>query len=117
MVSGWVVRLVLSLAVVGLLLFEAGSPLITRVQLDGIAAEAARQANREFDKSGSTTSARKAAEEEAQASGAALAAFAVDENSAAVTITRVAPSVIFGRWDKTKGYYNVSVNGVSEGGL
>ena len=117
MISGWVVRLMVSLAVVGLLLFEAGSPLITRVQLDGVAAEAARQANREFDKSRNKTEARKAAETEAQASGAALAAFAVDENSAAVTITRVAPSVIFGKWSRTKGYYNVSVNGVSEGGL
>lgn len=117
MISGWVVRLVLSLAVVGLLLFEAGSPLIARVQLDGVAAEAARQANREFDKSGSKTAAERAAKTEAEASGAALTAFAVDENSAAVTISRVAPSVIFGKWDKTKSYYNVNVNGVSEGGL
>ena len=117
MISGWVVRLVVSLAVLGLVLFEAGSPLIARVQLDGVAAEAARQANREFDKSGSKAAAEKAAKDEAEASGAALAAFAVDENSAAVTITRTAPSVIFGRFDQTKSYYNVSVNGVSEGGL
>lgn len=117
MISGWVVRLLVSLALVGLGLFEAGSPLITRVQLDGVAAEAARQANREFDKSGSKANAEKAARAEAEEGGATLTAFAVDKNSAAVTISRVAPSVLFGKWTKTKGYYNVSVNGVSEGGL
>lgn len=117
MISGWVVRLIASLSLVGLLLFEAGSPLIARVQLDGVAGEAARQANREFDKSGSKTAAEKAAQAEAAKSSAQLTAFAVDKNSAAVTISRVAPSVIFGKWDKTKGYYNVTVNGVSKGGL
>ena len=117
MISGWVVKLVVSLVVVALALFEAGSPLITRVQLDGVAAEAARQANREFDKSGSKKAAEEAARAEAEESGAALTNFNVDKNSAAVTISRVAPSVVFGKWDKTKSYYNVSVNGVSEGGL
>lgn len=117
MISGWLVKLVVSLAVTALLLFEAGSPLMTRLQLDGVAAEAARQANREFDKSRSKQSAQKAAEAEAAGSGAALIGFAVTKDAAAVTVSRKAPSIIFGKWDKTKSYYDVKVDGLSEGGL
>lgn len=117
MISGWVVRLVVSLALVALVLFEAGSPWITRVQLDGVAAESARQANREYDKTGSKAAAEKKAQETAAASGAALIGFVVAKDSAAVTVSRKAPSVIFGKWDKTKSYYDVKVDGLSEGGL
>lgn len=117
MISGWVIKLIGSLALVALLLFEAGSPLMTRVQLDGVAAEAARQANREFDKTGSKTAAEKKAQETAAESGATLIGFAVTKDAAAVTVNRKAPSVIFGKWDKTKSYYDVKVDGLSEGGL
>lgn len=117
MISGWLVKLVLSLALLGLVLFEAGSPLVTRVQLDGVAAEAARQANREYDKSGSKTQATKKAEETAAEAGAELVAINIVPNAAAVTVSRKAPSIIFGKWDKTKSYYDVKVDGLSEGGL
>lgn len=117
MISGWVIRLVVSLGLLALVLFEAGSPLMTRLQLDGVAAETARQANREFAKSGSKAAAEKAAQAEAAQAGASLVGFAVTEGSAAVTVSRKAPSLVFGKWDKTKGYYDVKVDGLSEGGL
>lgn len=117
MISGWLVRLLVSIAVVGILLFEAGSPWVTRVQLDGVAAEAARQGLREFDKSRSEARAKKAAEDEAAESGAVVTVFELDKDRAAVTVSRRAPSLIFGKWDKTTGYYDVSVEGASEGGL
>ena len=72
MISGWLVKLVVSLALVGLALFEAGSPLMTRLQLDGVAAETARQANREYDKSGSKKSAEDVARATATQKGATL---------------------------------------------
>lgn len=117
MISGWVVKLVVSLALTALLLFEAGSPLMTRLQLDGVAAEAARQANREYDKTGNKAAAKKKAEESAAESGAVLIAINIVPNAAAVTVSRKAPSVVFGKWDKTKSYYDVKVDGLSEGGL
>lgn len=117
MISGWLVKLIVSLALTALLIFEAGSPLMTRFQLDGVAAEAARQANREFDKTGSKTAAEKKAKESAAESGADLIGFAVTKDAAAVTVSRKAPSIIFGKWEKTKSYYDVKVDGLSEGGL
>ncbi|HUR48280.1 MAG TPA: hypothetical protein VMY88_01955 [Acidimicrobiales bacterium] len=118
MISGWLVKLIVSLAVAALLIFEAGSPLMTRVQLDGVAAETARQAHREYSKTGSKAAATKKAEETAAESGAVLAATPIfTADAAAVTVSRKAPSVIFGKWDKTKSYYDVKVDGLSEGGL
>ena len=117
MISGWVVRLVVSLAVVAVLLFEAGSPLMTRLQLDGVAAEVARQANREYDKTGSKSAAEKKAKETAEQAGTVLVAINLVPDAAAVTVGRTAPSLIFGKLDQTKSYYDVNVDGLSEGGL
>lgn len=48
MISGWVMKLVLGIALLGLVLFEIGSPLITRAQLDDRANNAAFAALREI---------------------------------------------------------------------
>ena len=118
MISGWVVRLVVSLALLGLVLFEAGSPLIAKVQLDGLAHETARQARRTYDRSGIAREAKATAEKVAGEEDAAVTAFAITrDGGVALTIQRTAPSVILGKWDKTKSYYQVSVDGLSEEGL
>lgn len=117
MITGWVVRLVVSLALLALVLFEAGSPLIARVQLDGIATESARQAKRELDRSGERQ-ARATAEQIAAEDGAEVTAFEItQEGDVALTITRTAPSVVLGKWDRTKSYYEVSVDALGKKGL
>ena len=118
MITGWVVRLVVSLVLLAVVLFEAGSPLIARVQLDGVAAESARQARRTYDRSGSARSAEDTAKRIASEDGAAVTAFEVTrEGDIALTVTRTAPSIVLGKWDKTKSYYEVSVDAVGKKGL
>lgn len=118
MITGWVVRLVLSLALFGLVLFEAGSPWIARVQLDGIANETARQARRTLETSRSQVQAEATAEAVAAEDGAEVTNFSITpEGDVALTITRTAPSVLLGKWDKTKGYYEVSAHALGKKGL
>ena len=118
MISGWVVRLLVSLALLGLVLFEAGSPLIAKVQLDGIAHESARQARRTYDREGTARAAKETAEKVAGKDGAAVTAFEITrEGGVALTVQRTAPSVVLGKWDKTKSYYEVSVDALAEEGL
>jgi len=117
-ISGWVVRLVVSLALVGLVLFEAGSPLIAKVQLDGLAHESARQARRTYEREGTARAAKATAEKVAAEEDAAVTDFEITkEGGVALTVQRTAPSVVLGKWDKTKSYYQVRVDGLSEEGL
>ena len=118
MITGWVVRLALSLALLGLVLFEAGSPWVARVQLDGIAHETARQAYRTYERSGSARQAQETADTVAAEDGATVTDFAITkEGEVALTLTRTAPSVVLGKWDKTKSYYEVSVDALGKKGL
>ena len=121
MISGWVVKLVVSLALLGLVLFEAGSPWVARVQLDGAAVEAARQANRRYDRTKSVKEAEAAAQEVAAEDGATVSDFEItreaDETGVRLRVNRRAPSVVVGKWDKTSGYYDVSVVAESGGEL
>jgi hypothetical protein len=96
-ITGWLLKLVLSFALAALVIYEAGSPLIVRVQLDGVAA------------------AEKAADEYAADRSASVTAFEVTpKRGVVVTLRRIAPSVVLGKWDKTKSYYEVSAEGRSE---
>lgn len=114
MISGWVIRLVVSLSLFALVIFEAGSPLVARVQLDGLASDIALEASREVKKAGAA-SAKAGAERAAAEEGAVLTRFEVTPSGGvAVTVNRTAPSLVFGKWDKTKSYYDVSVDGLSE---
>lgn len=123
MITGWLVKLVLGIALVGLVLFEVGSPLWTRAALDGAAHDTADAAARAYGRAGSggadparTELARGAAREEAEQRGATLTAFAVDprRGEVRVTVFREARSVLMHRFDQTKGFYEVSVEATSD---
>lgn len=116
MISGWLIRLVISLGLLAVVVFEAGSPLITRVQLDGLAGDVALEARRQLDRS-TKAQAQKVAEELAAEEGATLTRFEVTPaGGVAVTVNRKAASIVLGKWDKTQGFYDVSVDGLSEKG-
>jgi hypothetical protein len=116
-ISGWLLKLVLSLGLLALVVFEAGSPFIARVQLDGIAADVARVGRVSYEKSGQARQAKAEAEAKAAEEEVALTNFEITrEGGVSVTVQRTAPSVVVSKWDKAKSYYDVSVDGLSEKG-
>lgn len=116
MISGWIVKLVLSIAVAGFLLIELGTPLIIRTQLDGIAHESADQAIFAIRNGGGAEAAEEAAVQHAAKDGAEVTEFAFDnEGKAKVTVRKEAKSYLFKKWDRMKGWYDLKATATSEG--
>lgn len=114
MITGWLLKLILSIALAGLVLYEVGAPLVVRVQLDGTASDTARVARRALE-TGGRESAEQTANEYAAKHSATVAAFDVTpKRGVVVTLQRTAPSLVLGKWDKARSYYDVRVEGRSE---
>ena len=114
MISGWLLKLVVGFALAAAVIYEGGSPLIVRVQLDGVASDTARIARKALETSGEPA-AKKAADDYAAEKSASVTSFEVTpKRGVVVTLRRTAPSLVLGKWDKTKSYYDVSAEGRSE---
>lgn len=61
-ITGWLFKIVLSLAILGVALFEAGSVILAKVSVDRIAIEAADEAGLEYGRTRSSTKAQQIAE-------------------------------------------------------
>jgi hypothetical protein len=86
-VTGWLLKLVLSFAILGLVVYEAGAVVLSRVQVDQIAIDAARDAGFSYGKDGSTAKAEQTAAAHAARNGAAVVDFRVDRQNETVTVT------------------------------
>lgn len=86
-VTGWLLKLVLTLALFAVVAFEAGAVVIARVQADGIAVDAAREAGAEYFRTDSVEKARDAAEAVALRRNAEVVSFAVAEDRQSVSVT------------------------------
>lgn len=109
MVVGWLVKIVLSLVLTALVIVEAGSPLITRAQIDGVAHDAADSAALELLDRNDLERARDVAQEIADDHDVVLESFTVDQRGLRVTVARKAWSLVMKKWDKTKTWYDVRV--------
>jgi Flp pilus assembly protein TadG len=110
-ITGWLLKLVLSFALLGVVVFEAGSPLLTRAQIDGVAHDAADAAGLELVQHGDAQRAQQAAEAVAADNDVELKAFTVDAQGLAhVTVEREARSLVLKNWDRTAGWYDVEVS-------
>ena len=110
MVSRWLLKIVLGIAIVGFLAIEFGSPLWTRAQLDDIAHEVADEAALELKSNGDPEKAKVAAQNTAADRDVALTAFAItDGQRVHVTVYRQARSYLLRRIDQTKDWYDISV--------
>ena len=116
MITGWLFKLVLSLAVIGFLAVEAGSPVIVRAQVDGAAHDAADAAAAELLHARNADTARAVAEQEAADEGATLDAFEIDGQGVVhVTLVKEARSVLFKKWSKLANWYRVRISVTSAG--
>lgn len=113
MVTGWLLKIVLSFVLTGLLIVEAGSPLITRAQIDGVAHDAADSAALDLLDHNDVDHARQVAQSIADDKNVVLAAFTVDQRGVVVTVEREAWSLVFKKVDKTKSWYDVRVTAIA----
>lgn len=111
MITGWLLKVVVGFALVGVVLFEAGSPLVTRAQIDAVAHDAADAAGLEMVQHGDVQRAQQAAEEVAAENDVRLTAFGVDPQGVVhVTVEREARSLVLKNWDRTAEWYEVEVS-------
>ena len=111
MISGWIVKLVVGIALAGFVLFELGSPVVTRVMLDGQAHDAASDAAKDYFSGHDVGKAQAIAQQDADTDGAKLAAFTVDDQGVVhVTLSKQAKSYVLHNFGPTKNWYAISVS-------
>ncbi|MBA3302916.1 MAG: hypothetical protein H0U26_03465 [Acidimicrobiia bacterium] len=114
---GWLIKVVLGLALAGAVVVEVGSPVVARVQLDDVANDAADAASRTVSKDGSRARAKAVAEDIAVRRGAALTRFEMPPGGGVeVTVAKTAPSYVLKRLDQMKDWYDVEVKADSSVG-
>jgi Flp pilus assembly protein TadG len=110
-ISRWLVKIVLGLALLGFLVVELGSPLLTRATLDGQAHQAADDAAHEMFQSRDPDKARAVAEQDAEDDHAKLENFDIDEQGTVrVTLSKQAKSYVLHNFQPTRDWYNVRVS-------
>ena len=110
MISRFLAKVVISILVLGFVAFELGSPLIVRLQLDGVAHDVADESALALGQSRNPSMARGTADQIVLNRGASLRSFEIDAAGAVnVTVAREAPSLILKKVGKTKSWYDVSV--------
>ena len=115
MITGWLVKIILSIALVGVLAIELGSPLVMQAQLDGVAHDAADAAGLELRSNGSQEAAEAEAVRVADENNASLEEFTmVDADRARVTVRKEARSFLLKKWNRTKSWYDIKKSATSE---
>lgn len=116
MISGWLIKIVVAIALVGFIAVEGGSPLITRAQVDGAAHNIANDATAEYFQRNSEERAREVADEIAADEEVAIEEFSVDPATGIVTVKvfKEARSVILKKWSVTKSWYEIRVTAEGE---
>ena len=111
MISRWLIKLVVGFALVGFLIVELGSPLITRATLDGQAHDAANDAAHELFQSHDQSRAQAIAQQDADNDHAKLELFNIDDQGTVrVTLSKQAKSYLLHKFKPTRDWYNVRVS-------
>jgi hypothetical protein len=114
-ILSWVLKILLSIALVGLVGFEIGSPLITKAQVDDTAHLAADEAAIEMFASKDAEAARAAAVEVvAKKVGMSLDRFTLSQTGTVeVVVSKKAKSLLLDRFDQTDQWYDIQVTATS----
>lgn len=110
MITGWLAKIVIGIALVGFLAVELISPVAVRAQLDGVAHDAADNAVLHLlDHPDEVERARLIADEIAREKDAALTFFDVGTNGVTVTVEREARSFLLKKVEQLESWYDVEV--------
>ena len=110
MITGWLSKIVIGIALLGFIGVELISPLAVRAQLDGVAHDAADNAVLHLlDHPEEVEQARVIAEDIARDKDAALTLFDVGTNGVTVTVEREARSFLLKKVEQLESWYDVEV--------
>ncbi len=110
MISRFLAKVVIAILALGVAALELGSPLVTRLQLDGVANDAASDAALTLFHTRDANQARATAEQVVAGRDATFRDFQVESDGAVrVTVGRQATSLLLERWDRLKSWYDVTV--------
>jgi hypothetical protein len=110
-ISRWLLKIVIGVAILGFVAFELGSPLVTRAILDGQAHDAANDAAHDYFQNHDPDRAQAAAQQDADGDHVTLAAFSVDDQGTVhVTLSKKAKSYVLHNFGPTKDWYNVRIS-------
>lgn len=110
MITGWLSKIVIGIALVGFLAVELISPVAVRAQLDGVAHDAADNAVLHLlDHPDEIEQARLIADEIAREKDAVLTFFDVGTNGVTVTVEREARSFLLKKMEQFESWYDVEV--------
>lgn len=86
-VTGWLLKLVLSLAIVGVVAFEAGAIVVAKVTIESVTGDVLSEAAEVYGPAHDAEQAEKAARAVAEQNDAVLERFEITENGAAIVVT------------------------------
>jgi len=110
-ITNWLLKLVIGIAVVGLVLFELGSPLVTKAILDGQVHDTADEAAHEYFQDHDVARARAVAQQNADDDHAKLDVFDIDDQGTIhVTLSKQARSYVLHNFGPTKDWYDVRLS-------
>ena len=115
MISGWLVKVVLVIALMGLLAFELGSPLIVRDQADDAAHAVANESSFGLRDNYTQQTLDTACAEEAAEQHVQIRACTVNEQRAVlVTVAKEAKSYLLHNIGPLKSWYNVEASATAQ---
>jgi hypothetical protein len=107
-ISGWLIKVVVGIALAGFLVIEIGSPLLKKAELDDAAHRAADEAALEYFDRKNIEAAKEICAEVAADEDVTLDHCDLDANGQiAVKVSDTARSFLFGKIDATKDFYEV----------
>jgi hypothetical protein len=86
-VTGWLLKIVLSLAIVAFVVYESGAIVFAHIASDGDATDVSTEAASSYAHSHDVSLARAAAQLKAKSEGASLIAFSIGDGGRTVTVT------------------------------
>ena len=115
MISGWLLKVLLGIFLVGAAILELGSPLITRAQADDAAHEVADDASFAIRNSFTEQALKDACDQTAADKHVTVVVCKVEQTSGdvIVTVEKKARSIILAKWSVTKDWYDIKVTAVS----
>jgi Flp pilus assembly protein TadG len=108
MISGWLIKIAVAVAIAGFLVVELGSPLLARATLDNTAHQAADDSARELLATHDQQRAANVADQDARDDHAHLDTWDIDAQGAVhVTLSKEAKSYVLHNFKPTRDWYHV----------
>lgn len=115
MVGSWLLKVILGIALAGLIVLEAGSPLIARAQADDAAHEVANEAALVYGGTPTAEALQQRCEEVAADKSVELLQCEINaDNDVEVRVRKEALSVVLKNWSVTRDWYQVEVSATAD---